>query len=403
MQALLDDDTSVVELPYDLEPRWRSLVAGRRFSRRTRVLLVNATKGAALYLSLMDFVVLWRSIDPHLDVTSASYFADIYELGRGVRERGVSVLSIEDLERCTLRQLNLLDLIVCIGPSEVFAQLSTMQGLTARLVLLDLAFYHRLLARADGRALAQVQLASGAPAVNPVTAYSTQAAGKVIRDLQRMGIPTPLHRWTWRWLPYLPLGLSRHRAVRVTPPQFDVLLLGAKNRDFSVLDPSALRGLRILFLGKTDHAASLRADWGHLDLTISDKVPPAEYHPIIAASRCVLIPFDQARANCFLSVVDPLAAGTPLLLTRHVGSERLDALDAPIFFVDRYSLRSTLDHVLSADFDAGAHRARSRRFCEAHLDIGAILFGILDEQLKPAVVDGPSAPPASEVPCPSSS
>ena len=403
MPALLDDDTSsVAERPYDLEPRWRSLVTRRRFADRTRVLLVNATKGPALYQSMVDFVLLWRSIDPQLHVTSASYFDDIQELGRGVRERGLPILSIENLSRCTLRQLNLLDLIICIGPSELFAQLSTMEGLTARLVLLDLAFYHRLQARADGRALEHVQLASGVPAHNPITAYSTQAAVKIIPDLGRMGIPTPAQRWTWRWLPYLPLGLSRHPCFAVDPPQFDVLLLGAKNRDFSLLDAADLRGLRILFLGKLDHAESLRQTWGHLDLTICGKVPETEYHRLISAAKCVVIPFEHARANCFLSVVDPLAAGTPLLLTRHIGSERLEAAGAPIFFVDRASFRASLDHVLAEDFDRAAHQERSRRFCEASIDIGAILFRILDEQLGFAVNDASEPSHVLEAPCPSS-
>lgn len=394
----------VAEEPYVLEDRWRALIATCAFAKRQRILVVNATKGPELYQSLADFFLCWRSIDPHVHVTSASYFSEIYELGRGLQARGFPTLPIDALARCTLRQLNLLDLIICIGPSESFARLASLEGLTARLVLLDLAFYHRLSAVADGQPLETVQLASGAPVQNPVAGYSVQAAVKVVSDLERMGIPPLTEQWTWQWLPYLPLGLSRHPTYRVTPPQLDVLILGGKNRDFSLLDPADLEGLRILFLGKLDHADQLRETYGHLDLTVRSKIPADEYHRVIAAARCVLIPFEYARANCFLSVADPLAAGTPLLITRHVGSERLEALDAPIHFVDRDSLSATLAEVLAEDFDRDAHRARARQFCADHIDIGAILFRIVSDQLGPhKAPTRPRAPTPKEAPCLSSS
>jgi hypothetical protein len=400
LSVLFDETATVAEHPYTLEPRWRALVGQQRFSGRTRVLLVNATKGRDLYKSLVDFFLVWRALDSNLHITSASYFSEIYELGRGVLERGVPTLSIEALAGCTLRQLNMLDLIICIGPSEAFARLASLEGLTARLVLLDLAFYHRVMAVSQGRPLEEVQLASGEPARNPVAAYSAQPAVKVFADLDRMGIPAISDRWTWHWLSYLPLGLSRHLVYRVSPPQFDVLVLGGKNRDFSLLDAADLEGLRILFLGKLEHTEQLRQCWGHLDITVRSKVPFDEYHRIIAASRCVLIPFEYARANCFLSVADSLAAGTPLLLTRHIGSERLESLGAPISFVDRGSLGAALAEVLSDTFDREAHRARSRAFSEAHLDIGSILFRILQEQLEPMEV--PTGTAGLEAPCPSS-
>ncbi|HCH61418.1 MAG TPA: hypothetical protein DFR83_01350, partial [Deltaproteobacteria bacterium] len=71
MPALLDASTTVTEQPYAMDPRWRDLVAGARVPRRMRVLLVNATKGAALYQSLIDFIVLWQSVEPQLHITNA--------------------------------------------------------------------------------------------------------------------------------------------------------------------------------------------------------------------------------------------------------------------------------------------------------------------------------------------
>ncbi len=384
-----------------MDPRWRDLVAGARVPRRMRVLLVNATKGAALYQSLIDFIVLWQSVEPQLHITNASYFSDIYELGRGVRKRGIPTLPIEDLARCTVRQLNLLDLIICIGPSEAFTRLAYCEGLTARLVLLDLAFYHRIMALAAGGSLQEIQLASGAPTPNPVRVYSVQAGVKVMMDLERMGFPTLSANWNWRWLSYLPLGLNSLPTYRVAPLQFDVLLLGGKNRDFSLLDAADLTGLRILFLGKLEHTEQLRESYGHLDLTIRSKVPADEYHRVVAASRCILIPFDYHRSNSFLSVADPLAAGTPLLITRHIGSERLESLGAPIHFVSRDSLRATLDDVLSPNFDREAHRRRSRQFCAEHLDIGAMIFHVVSEALELECSTAP--PPPQEAPCPPSS
>src|SRR6185437_14470372 len=75
-----------------LEGWFRSLPA----LRPTNVLLLNATKGQQLYPSVVDFFVSLQRVRPNVRVTSVSYFDEIFDLARGVAEKGLEVVPVSE-------------------------------------------------------------------------------------------------------------------------------------------------------------------------------------------------------------------------------------------------------------------------------------------------------------------
>jgi hypothetical protein len=387
-----------------LEARFRSLTVARPVS----VLLLNATKGQQLYPSIVDFFALLQRVQPRVRVTSASHFAEVFDLERGVRAKGLTVAPMREVTGWSVAEVNRFDVVIAVGPSQTLARLMAMPGLRARLVCLDLAFYHQLI-DASGGAFTRGERVVTTPMAaqaNRVVAYSCQPAHKIADDLRRAGFA--LDRFAWRWFDYIPAGLAYGRYYRADAPAFDVALTGTSGRDYAALEPEALRGRRLLFLGAVEQAPALLRLRSELDLTVVPRVDEDDYARLLSLCRCVVLPLVVPRpppgrprgsgegTNVFLSVVDALASGTPLVTTPHEGLARLERSRAPLVVIEPGGPRSVLlarllraPSALSAGVDAllrdDARRrdlaARSVAFAREHLDIYAVLARILFEQV----------------------
>jgi glycosyltransferase involved in cell wall biosynthesis len=395
-------------------PIYRDLLADRkrRLVDRLRsktlrepvnVLLVNATLGLKFYPSIVDFFVTLRATRPGVKVTSSSYFDEIQELSASVARRGVPVVPIGTVMKWTAAELSRFDLVIAVGPSDAFARLMAMEGLEPKLVLLDLGFYHQVIAATrgsflskekDGAAMARAR----AQTTNAVTCYSCQPPAKARKDLFRY---FSIRRFTWRWFPYIPIGFQHGDYYRCDEPAFDVALPGTDGREYALLLPEFLRGIRFLFLGSPDRAPAMQRLRSELDITVVSGVSEDDYARLLALCRCVVVPLTSPRDNVLLSVVDSLASGKPIITGRRPGFEELERAKAPLVFYDeRYmspedvvGLRATLGRAVTAFALAGEIRKllneedrrlalgeSGMRFAMRHLDICRILETILEEQ-----------------------
>ena len=350
-----------------------------------RVLLVNATLGLPLYPSVVDFFALLQRAQPAVRVTSASYFDTIYQLGDGVARKGLAVVAIADVAAWTTAEVNRFDVVLAVGPSDALAALMARPGLTARLVCLDLGFYHQLIESTAGAFLddgpAGPPRAAGPAPPNGVTCYSCQPQRKVTRDLDRF---FALERFAWRWFNYIPVGFAYGAYYRSDRALFDVALLGSGGRSYADLDPAALRGARCLFLGAPERAPGLARLRAALDVTVVPRVDEATYGRLLAACRCVVLPIAPASANVLLSVVDALASGKALVTPRRDGLARLEREGAPIVFYDGAAdLSATVGDLLRDAARLDDLGARTLAFAQAHMDIYGILETILREQVLP--------------------
>lgn len=346
---------------------------------RARILLLNATKGLQLYPSIVDYFVRLTRAHPSIRVVSASYFPEIYELERGVGSKGLRVVAMRDLVSAGTELFQRFDLVLAVGPSEAFAALVSVPGLKARLVLLDLGFYHQLIEANDGTFLSHGWHAPPVEPKNPVVAYSCQPEVKATRDLEPVIL---LDRFEWRSFAYIPVGFSYATYCRSEQHLFDVALLGTAGRNYADLDPDALRGLRVVFLGAIEAAPDLLRLRESLDITLAPRVDESRYARFLACSRAVALPMGFRSENVLLSLTDSLAAGKALFSTRHAGAARLEAEGAPIAF---FANGGELSHGLAAATrdttrlrDLGE---RSIEFAKTHLDIYRILERITREQL----------------------
>jgi hypothetical protein len=314
----------------ELADRWASRGEGTPM----RVLLINATRGVMFYPAIVDFLVMLRKARPEILVTCASYSDEIYELGQGVVRRGMHVARIRQVLSWGAEELARFDRVIAVGVSEALLKLMQMDGLKPKLVLLDLGFYHQIIdsqpsfldristpseARADAPA-------TGAPG-RSLAAYTCQPIEKIENDLVGW---FPLERVEWQRFSYIPTGFAHTAYYRASRHAFDVALLGTGGRDYSLLEPSRLRGLRFLFIGRIEQApdvARLQADG---DVTVASGVAEDDYAKLLASCRCVAVPLFQTTFNVLLSVVDAMASGVPLVATPAAGFDALVRENAPL-------------------------------------------------------------------------
>jgi len=381
LQALLAE-TAFTPLHTDwLATRERELsqrLAELALGRRLNVLLLNATKGIQLFPSIVDFFVTLRRLKPGVRVVSSSYFEDIHELSRGVRDKGLTVVPISDVTGWTVDVLNRFDLVLAVGPSYALMHLMETKDLRARLVMLDLAFYHQLIEATRGGFLSGEENPRRAAQRNPVITYSCQPEAKVRRDLRGL---FELERFDFRWFNYIPVGFRYARYCRSDRWFYDAALLGSSGRAYHLLDPVALAGLRFLFLGEIERVPELERLRSTLDVTVVPRIDEDDYARLLALCKSVVIPLAD-RDNVLLSVVDSLAAGKALLASRRPGFARLEAEGAPITFFSTSSELSSALRDFSAD-DALLDRTRdvAIAFTRTHLDIYRVLEAIVKAEL----------------------
>lgn len=380
--------------------------------RPARILLVNATLGLTLYPSIVDFFLALRRERPAIHVTSTSYFEEIFQLSEEVARRGLPIARVTEVMSWSKDQIDRYDLVIAIGPSEILARLMSLEGLRSKLVLLDLAFYHQLiasqpafLARHPGAFLAQpfqqpVQ-ATAWPTDglerrgNAIPLYTCQPFEKVKSDSAPF---FPMSRFLLHRFNYIPLGFGRREYYRSSERLFDVALLGTNARNYSLLDPSLLAGLRFLFLGRIDDAEGLAPLRATAQFTAIPRVDEREYGMLLALCRIVVMPVPSKRDNVFLSVVDALATGLPIVASRRPGFEELQRDGAPVLLyaeqtggdwwspsrahgVASTSLAGEVRRALGNEAYLSELGERAIRYTKERLDIYRILERIVEAEL----------------------
>ncbi|MFN8643467.1 MAG: hypothetical protein U0802_18060 [Candidatus Binatia bacterium] len=348
----------------------------------TRILLVNATLGLPLYPSIVDFFASLQRAHPAVRVTSASYF-DIVEFHAEVARKGLAIAAPADVMRWSAAELNRFDLVVFVGPSAAMARVMTVPGLRARLVLIDMGFYHQLLdVDREGFLSGRDVVALRERQVNAVVAYSCQPEGKVVKDLAGTFQPA---LFTWRWFDYIPIGFRYCRYYGRNRTAFDVALLGTNARDYAQIDPRRYRGLRFLFLGRAEGVPEIARLREELGVRVIAPVDQDTYARLLALCRCVLMPIASPNVrNVFMSVVDTLATGRLLVTSPHEGLARLQRAQVPAVFAERTpaALHRAIDGALSDPARLADLQERALAFAAEHLDIYRLLWTVLDEQVR---------------------
>jgi hypothetical protein len=367
-----------------------------------RILIINGNKGPQLFPSVVDFFSVLQKACPRLQVTSASYFDDIQEFHRGAARKGLTVVSVGDVLAASAEELNQFHTVITIGVSQALAELMKKPGVEARLVALDLGFYHQLI-EAPGSTFKNQQdmPAEKAAQKNRVRCYSCQTQSKIEGDLWRL-FAMPL--FEWHWFNYIPIGFRYTTYYQSDKQIFDIALLGTAGRDYSQFDANLFQGKRVLFMGDPGGAAEIGRMQSQLDLTVVSGVDGDTYRRLLALCRCIALPF--LGENVLLSVVDALASGTALVTPRHPGAARLEAERAPIAFygpaagisakiaqADLAKVDALARHQRAVDLHAHVEallnapdrllelRKEAIAFSKAHLDIYGILERILREQV----------------------
>jgi glycosyltransferase involved in cell wall biosynthesis len=362
--------------------------AGLKTAARS-VLLVNATLGLQYYPSIVDYFALLQQSHPEVRVASASYFGGIHQFHQGVARKGLRVVPIAEVGGWGAEDFNRFDVVLLVGPSAVMAGLMAMAGLTARLVFLDLAFYHQLIEQYPKAFYNAEDLTPDKAAQrNTVVCYSCQPEDKVRRDLAGF---CRLSLLEWRWFNYIPIGFAYGRYYRSDQQLFDVALLGSASRDYSRIDPARFGGVRFLFLGSLASVPALQQLQGRIDLTVAPQVDPDVYARLLALCRCVALPLVWSSrpqfpgvTNAFVSLLDAVASGKPLVIPRHEGARRLEREGLPAVFYedsdpDDFSRQVT--GLLRDERRVGEVGARSLDFARRALDIYRVLGTILEEEV----------------------
>jgi len=367
-----------------LATRFDSIASGRQ----RNILLVNATRGLQFYASMVDFFALLQRAHAGIRVTSASYFDGIFQFHQGVAAKGFPVVSVAELMTWGPAEINRFDVVILIGASDVMARLMALDGVSARLVLLDLGFYHQLLESHPGWYPGAGQrgeqvICDQSSQVNRVIGYSCQPEDKVALDLAGV---CSFRLFEWRWFNYIPIGFTYSRYYRSSECAFDVALLGRGGRDYAQIDPTLFRGMRFLFLGDARNAPEIDRIRTELDVTIVSRVNEDTYARLLALCRCVVLPahIHHVVNNVFLSVVDTVASGKALVTPRHVGLARLEQEGLPAVFYDNTSpddLFAQVDDVIARAGRLEDIAARSIAFAKEQLDIYRVLGRILEEQV----------------------
>jgi hypothetical protein len=369
------------------ERRLQARFAGLQVGSRKNILLVNATKGLQFFASIVDFVALLQRTQDKIRATSASYFPDIFQFQQGVADKGLQVVSVAEVTTWGAAEVNRFDAVIFLGPSDVMVRLMALDGVTAKLVLLDLGFYHQLLEAYPGwypgaGVVEDIQIIRNlASQRNGVVAYSCQPERKIRRDL--VGVCAP-HLLVWRWFDYIPIGFTYRTYYRSDRHAFDVALLGSAGRNYDQIDAGRFRGRRFLFLGNAESVPAIEHLRAQLDLIVVSRVDEEAYSRLLALCRCVVLPFSLDSANVFLSVADTIASGKALVTTRHMGIARLGSADLPMVFYDTSAsdLFRGVDDLLQHNERLEDIHERSVAFAKEKLDIYRILEVILDEQVR---------------------
>lgn len=366
----------------------------------THVLLLNATKGRQFYSSVVDFFVAAKAANPTLKVTSASYFAEIHEFSGVVAGKGLPLRTIPSVESATLDDLNRFDLILAIGPSDAFLHLVDRPGLRAKLIVLDLAFYHQMFDSRPNQEGEPFRRLGGAgnPEKNPFICYSCQPERKVKSDLGYV-FDTPTIEW--RWFNYIPLGFRYTRYYQADRQVFDLAILGGNGRDYIDFEPARFVGKQCLFVGGKERAESLNV--AGLDLTFAPKLDTDNYAKMLALCKCAVIPMRRYTTdplewsplpdNVLLSVIDALASGIPLVTNRRGGILRLLDDKAPIHLYAETpiwrnwwrkppaALAAQINSLPTTQFKRQEMANQSIAFTKQYLDIYTILERIWREQV----------------------
>jgi hypothetical protein len=380
-----------------LEARERELSS--RFERlrpglRRNILLVNATKGLQFYPSIVDFFAAVQQVRDAYRATSASYF-DVREFQQGVAAKGLQVASIADVQSWGAKEINRFDVVLFVGPSQVMARIMALRDLTAKLVLLDLGFYHQLIDTNPDAFLKRdnvtwdelrrrtAALCERSPQLNPVVVYSCQPEDKIATDLAAGGCALPLVEW--RWINYIPIGFSycSDKYYRSSTRAFDAALLGASGRDYAQIDPTLVRDRRFLFLGKIEDAPEIERLRAELDITVISRVNEDTYARLLALCRCVVLPLQGHTKNVLLSVVDAVAAGKPLITPRHEGLARLERDGLPALFYDGTprDLARRLEDIVQSPERQRETESSSIAFAKESMDIYRLLWLLFEEQI----------------------
>lgn len=348
---------------------------------KTNILLVNATLGLPLYPSIVDFFALLAQTHEGIRVTGASYFG-MHEFHQAVAAKGLDVASIADVMTWGAADINGFDVVIFVGPSDAMARLMALPGVTAKLVLLDLGFYHQLLESYPVAFLKGAEVIDDKSSqMNRVVGYSCQPEDKVTKDLAGV---CSLGLLEWRWLNYIPIGFSYCKYYRSDRQVFDVALLGTGGRDYAQVDPHLFRGMRFLFLGAAELVPEIQRLRAELGVTVVSQVDQDTYARLLALCRCVVLPASVHVKNVFMSVVDAVATGRALVTSRHVGLARLERDHVPAVFYDASSadlFRQVHTLVRREPERLEDIEARSIAFAKEKLDIYQVLWTILEEQV----------------------
>jgi hypothetical protein len=361
-----------------LDARFQGLPAGTR----RNVLLVNATMGLQFFPSMVDFFVRLQRTHDGIRTTSASYFDGIFQFHQGVADKGLPVVSVAEVMAWGIAELNRFDVVILIGPSDVMVRLMTLQGLTAKLVLLDLGFYHQLIESYPAFLKGANIVADKSRQTNRIIGYSCQPQQKVENDFAAV---CALPLLEWRWFNYIPIGFTYCSYYGSDRRAFDVALLGSSGRDYAQIEPGRFRGVRFLFLGAAEHVPVIQDLRARLDMTVVSRVNEETYARLLALCRCVVVPvYSERSTNAFLSVNDTIATGRALVTPRHVGLDRLERDGLPAVFYDHTRPADLAAHVtdlLRREERQQAIEARSIAFAKEKLDFYRILETILAEQV----------------------
>lgn len=366
-----------------LGERKRGLMArlgALKVARPRRVLVLNATKGEQLYPSILDFFAVMAQVQSSVRTATASYFADeIDAFGPSAARHGLYLGSVAQVSSWDVATLNRFDVVLAVGPSDAFLQLARTPGLTSKLVLLDLGFYHQLIEARGARFLGREAPRQVDGQASAVACYTCQPKRKVEQDLERV---FDITRFSWHAFNYIPIGFSYGDYCRASEQRFDVALLGHAGRDYSRFGPGSFASLRVLYLGSADGVPEIERLRRDLDITLVSRTDERAYAQLLALCRCVVLPIGAQKDNVLLSVVDSFASGKTVLTTRQLGVARLEAEGAPMVVCDRVDELPALARTW-CDTQGAAAELESRvvEFARARLDIYAILERILSEQI----------------------
>lgn len=370
------------------EQQLAAYFAGLEISGRKNILLVNATKGLQFYPSIVDFFALLQRTCDAVRVTATSYFANIIQFQQEVADKGLEVVPVTDVLTWDAAALNRFDAIIVIGACDALATFMACDGLTAKLVLLDLGFFHQLMEAYPGWypgacIVNRDRIIANEPfQKNRVAVYSCQPQEKLVKDLTGA---CNLRLLDWHWINYIPIGFTYSTYYRADRYAFDVALLGSSQRKYEEIDPARFAGRRFLFLGMTQDVPEIERLRQQLDLTIVSRVDEDVYARLLALCRCVVLPYHGRYAyNVFMSVIDTVASGKPLVTTRHAGLERLERAGLPALFYDTTpgDLFQKVDALLALPERLQDIGARSIAFAQEQLDIYGALKIILEEQIR---------------------